>query len=142
MGLERYESKHVLIKHPAERIYTTLSDFSNFTPILADKVDGWQASDCRCDFKVKGFNVGLEMVEREAPKLIKIRGAEGSPMDFTFWLQMVEAKDCAGAHTHMRIVLQVELNMMMKMMVGGKLQEAADQIAQQIADSLNRTAQS
>ena len=137
MGAERYESKHVRIKHPAHRIYEVLSDFSNFTPILADRVEGWQATAETCCFKVKGFPVGLRMVEREAPKLIKVKGEEGSPMDFTFWLQMVDGND---GHTHMRVVLQVELNMMMKMMLGGKLQGAVDQIADQIAESFNSAA--
>ena len=134
MGAERYESKHVIIRHPAAKIYAVLSDFNNFTPILADKVEGWQATDDTCRFKVKGFAVGLKMVEREAPKLIKVQGEDGSPMDFTFWLQLVE--DSTG-QTHMRLVLQVELNMMMKMMLGSKIQGAIDQIADQIADSFN-----
>ena len=55
-------------------------------------------------------------------------------MDFTFWLQLVEA---AENDTRMRIVLDVKLNMMMKMMVGKKLAGAVDQIAEQIAAGFN-----
>ncbi len=36
----------------------------------------------------------------------------------------------------MRLVLHIELNMMMKMMVGGKLQGAIDQIAEGIAQAM------
>ena len=67
------------------------------------------------------------MIEKVEHKLIKVTGADGSPMDFTFWLQLVSA---AETDTRMRIVLDVELPMMMKMMVGKKLAGAVDQIAE------------
>ncbi len=132
--MERYESKHVRILRPAALVYGLLSDFTHLTPVVADKVESWQASEDSCSFKVKGFPVKLRMVEKEAPKLIKICGEDGSPMDFTFWLQLVEA---AENDTRMRIVLDVKLNMMMKMMVGSKLAGAVDQIAEQIAAGFN-----
>ena len=55
-------------------------------------------------------------------------------MDFTIWLQLVSA---AETDTRMRIVLDVELPMMMKMMVGKKLAGAVDQIAEKIAEGFN-----
>ena len=75
------------------------------------------------------------MVEKVEPKLIKVTGADGSPMDFTFWLQLVSVSD---TDTRMRIVLDVKLPLMMKMMVGKKLAGAVDQIADQIAEAFNR----
>lgn len=132
--MERYESKHVQILRPAARVYEVLSDFNHLTPVVSDKVEGWQATADTCSFTVKGFPVKLRMVEKEAPKLIKVSGEEGSPMDFTFWIQLAEAD---GNDTRLRIVLDVNLNMMMKMMVGSKLAGAVDQIAEQIAAGFN-----
>ena len=43
----------------------------------------------------------------------------------------------AETDTRMRIVLDVELPMMMKMMVGKKLAGAVDQIAEKIAEGFN-----
>lgn len=135
--MEKYESKQVRITHPAEVIYTTLSDFSNFTPILKDKVEDWQATCDSCSFKVKGFAAKLNIVEREPFKLVKVTGDEGSPIEFSFWLQLQPADD---RDTRMRLVLHIELNMMMKMMIGGKIKDALDQIADQIAASFNNAA--
>ena len=56
-------------------------------------------------------------------------------MDLTFWLQLVSVSD---TDTRMRIVLDVKLPLMMKMMVGKKLAGAVDQIADQIAEAFNR----
>ena len=65
-------------------------------------------------------------------------GEDGSPMDFTFWVQLVSVDE---QDTRMRIVLHVQLNMMMKMMIGNKLQGALDQIAEGIARAMNAAPQ-
>lgn len=132
--MEKYESKQQRILKPAAIVYSIVSDFSNFTPILQDKVDDWQADADTCSFKAKGFPVRLRIVERIGNELVKIEGEDGSPVDFTFWMQLKQVGEC---DTRMRIVLHARLNMMMKMMIGGKLQQAVDQIAEQIATAFN-----
>lgn len=141
----KYTSKQVHIARPDETIFRALSSFENFTPILADKVEGWEATEETCRFKAKGFTVGLKMAEREPNKLIKVCAddtAGGVPIPFTFWAQMKDTTaenpgGTAAPHTHMRIVLDIELNPMMKMFVGNKMQEAVDSIAEQIAHAFN-----
>ena len=91
--MEKYESHQVRILRPAAVIYRTLSDFSNFTPILQDKVEEWQADADSCSFKVKGFTARLRIVEREENKLVKVTGDEGSPFPFFFWLQLHPVDD-------------------------------------------------
>ena len=132
--MEKYESKQQQIRRSAEQIYSALSSFSNFTPMLADKVEEWQATDDECSFKVKGMKMALRIVDREPNKTIKIQGADSNPMDFTFWLQL---KEVAPYDTRMRIVVHAELNMMMRMMIGKKLQGAVDQMAEAIASAMN-----
>ncbi len=134
MGLEKYESKQQQILRPASQIYAVVSRFDNFTPILKDKVEEWQADEDSCSFKVKGFTMSLRMIDREEPKFVKIVGEGVTPVDFTFWLQLHEA---TPTDTRIRLVLHVELNMMMRMMIGGKLQKALDQIVEQIAQGFN-----
>ena len=132
--MEKYESKQQQIRRSAEQIYSALASFSNFTPMLADKVEEWQATDDECSFKVKGMKMALRIVDREVDKTIKIQGAESNPMDFTFWLQL---KEVAPYDTRMRIVVHAELNMMMRMMIGKKIQGAVDQMAEAIANAMN-----
>ena len=134
MGLEKYESKQQQILRPASQIYAVVSRFDNFTPILKDKVEEWQADEDSCSFKVKGFTMSLRMIDREEPKFVKIVGEGVTPVDFTFWLQLHEV---TPTDTRIRLVLHVELNMMMRMMIGGKLQKTLDQIVEQIAQWFN-----
>ncbi len=131
--MQEYISKQVQILRPAEMIFQVISRFDNLTPALAGRVDEWQASEDRCSFKVKGFSVQLVMAERVEPKHVKITG-DGVPMDFAFWVQLHKVSDC---DTRLRLVLHAELNMMMRMMIGSKLQKALDQIADGIAQAMH-----
>ena len=132
--MQEYTSKQHRILRPAEQIYAAISRFDNLTPALADKVEEWRADEETCSFKAKGFTVKLRMDERVAPKHVKIVGDGGVPMDFAFWIQLHKVSD---SDTRLRLVLHAELNMMMKMMIGGKLQDAVDQIAEGIARAMN-----
>lgn len=134
--MQKYVSKQHQILRPAEQIYAVISRFDNLTPALADRVEEWQADEEHCSFKAKGFTVRLRMEERVAPKHVKIVGDEGGvPIDFAFWIQLHQVSE---ADTRLRLVLHAELNMMMRMMVGSKLQGAIDQIAEGIARALNQ----
>ena len=131
--MKEYISKQQQIRQPIELIYTAISRFDNLTPALKDRVEEWQADEESCSFKAKGFNVKLRMEEREENKHVKIVGDGGIPIDFALWVQLhkVDTND-----TRMRLVLHAELNMMMKMMIGSKLQQALDQIADGISGAL------
>ena len=137
--MQEYVSKQQQILRPAEQIYTVISRFDNLTPALADKVEEWQATEDTCSFRAKGFTVKLRMEEREAVKFVKIVGDDGGvPMDFAFWIQLHRVSD---TDTRLRLVLHIDLNMMMKMMIGNKLQGALDQIAEGIAKAMNAAPQ-
>lgn len=137
--MQEYTSQQHQILRPAEQIYALISRFDNLTPAVADKVEEWQATEDTCSFKAKGFTVKLRMTERVKPKHVKIEGDEGGvPIDFAFWIQLHKVSE---TDTRLRLVLEVELNMMMKMMIGGKLQGVLDQIAEGIAKAMNAAPQ-
>ena len=132
--MQEYISKQQQVLRPAEQIYAVISRFDNLTPALADKIEEWT-----CSFKAKGFTVKLRMEEREPGKYVKVVGDDGGvPMDFAFWIQLQEV---SAADTRLRLVLRIDLNMMMKMMIGNKLQGALDQIAEGIARAMNAAPQ-
>ncbi len=137
MGLEKYESKQQQIFKPAARIFPFMSRFDMLTPALQDKVEEWTATEDTCSFKVKGFTVALRIVERVENKHIKITGDEGAgvPIDFAFWIQLHEVSE---NDTRIRMVLHAELNMMMRMMIGSKIQGGLDQAVEGLANAFNQ----
>ena len=133
--MDKYESKQQQIHHPAALIFPLISRMDFLTPAMQDKVEEWEATPDSCSFKVKGMRIALRIVERVENKHVKIAADEGGiPIDFTFWIQLheVEPKD-----TRVRMVLHAELNMMMRMMVGGKIQAGLDQAVEGLASALN-----
>ena len=137
MGLEKYESKQQQIFKPAARRFPFISRFDMLTPALQDKVEEWSATEDTCSFKVKGFTVALRIVERVENKHIKISGDEGAgvPVDFSFWIQLHEVSE---SDTRIRMVLHAELNMMMRMMIGSKIQGGLDKAVEGLAQAFNQ----
>ena len=134
--MEKYESKQQQIHHPASLIYPIISRLDLLSPAMQDKVEEWQATEDSCSFKVKGMRVGLRIAERVENKHVKIVADEGGiPIDFTFWIQL---KEVAERDTRVRMVLHAELNMMMRMMIGGKIQSGLDQAVEGLANALNQ----
>lgn len=130
------ESKIVSIKRVDEDIYKVLSNFQNFTPFAETaKLENWQAGEDWCQFNIQGIeNAGLKIIEKEPSKTIKFAGNDRVPFEFFIWIQL---KTAAPYDTRMKITVKAKLNMMMKMMVKGKLQQGVDSIAEQIASAFN-----
>ena len=116
-------------------VYAFLSDFSkigklietarqmgagNQMPELADKIEDVRTTEDTCTFMVKGVGeMGMKIVEREEPKLIKLEGDGRLPFEFQVWIQLL---DNGPYDTRLRITAEAELNMMMKMLLKGKLE--------------------
>ena len=71
----------------------------------------------------------VEIIEREPEKLVKLTSTQ-SPIPLTMWIQLVPTSDSSCA---MRLTLEAELNMFLKMAVGGKLKEGVDKFADMLA---------
>ena len=81
------------------------------------------------------MKVGLRIAEKVENKHVKIVGDGGNvPIDFSFWIQL---KEVAERDTRIRMVLHAELNMMMRMMIGSKIQTGLDQAVEGLATALN-----
>ncbi len=134
--MEKYESKQQQILKPAAFVFPLISRFDMLTPALRDRVEEWQADEDTCSFKVKGFTVRLRIAERVENKHVKITGDDGNgvPVEFAFWIQLREA---GVGDTRIRMVLHAELNMMMRMMIGGKIQGGLDKAVEGLAVAFN-----
>ena len=71
-----------------------------------------------------------KIVEKEEPKLIKLGGDGATPLEFNLWIQLLEN---GPYDTRMKITFQGELNMVMKMMLKGKLEKGINQLGEGLA---------
>ena len=134
--MEKYESKQQQINHPASLIFPIISRMDLMTPAIQDKVEEWEATEDSCSFKVKGMKVALRLAEKVENKHIKVVGDGGTvPMDFAFWIQLHQVSE---GDTRIRLVLHAELNMMMRMMIGSKIQGGLDKAVEGLALAFNQ----
>lgn len=150
--MAQYESQIKFLSAPVESVYTTLSNLENFRPILEnaqnnpmvrqkieeagqdpsqlDKLKDVELSSDHISIPAPMIgSLSLRIIEREENKCIKMV-TEQSPVDATLWIQVLPVS--AGG-SKMRLTLKAELNMMMKMMIGSKLEEGIDKFADMLA---------
>ncbi len=128
-----YVSQIKAISAKRTNVYNKLSDLSGLASI-GDRLKGTEAAEVEietidsdsCAFVIpKAGRLVFRIVEREPEKTVKLE-AEASPIPLTMWIQLLEPQE---GDTRLRLTLRTELNFMMKKMVGGKLQEGVDRLA-------------
>lgn len=131
--MNEYVSKIKKIEYPSERVYAKLSDLSNLNKVK-DKIPANTVTITHADYdscKLKLNPIGeaeIRVVDREVNKTVKLEAAN-SPIPFNMWIQLVE-KDGA---TYLKLTLRAELNFFVKKMLGNKLEEGIDKVADTLA---------
>ena len=155
MSLTKYESEVRTVANNVNIAYERFADLRNFEAIKqaldnpevlnkmkeaagkdADKLDGIKDQIKNVTFTEDTITMGTQMgeltlriVEREAPKLIKLEGV-GTPMLTNLWIQLLPTADY---EFKLKVTLGAELNFFIKQMVGKYMQQGADGIANVLA---------
>lgn len=156
--MTKYESSVKKIYAPIGNVYAKLSDLTHLDSIqqrltdpafeqvirqqAGDKVNDEQLARLReivqglqfdRDWVVANIaplgEVGLRVVEREEPKLVKFT-TENSPVQANLWIQLLPASDTQCA---MKVTLGADLNFFLKQMLKGKLQDGIERFADMLA---------
>jgi carbon monoxide dehydrogenase subunit G len=140
MSINKYVSDVKHIQHNQQIVFDYLSNFENLSDYLNSgliekiikqvpqvKITHFESDRDSCKFNITGMGVAkIQIVKREPFKTIKAESSGGLPLSFTFWIQLLPL----NAHeTKMRLTLHADLSMMIKMMVGNKLDEGINQLA-------------
>ena len=127
------KSKHRTVARAPYMLYMPFADMRNFANMLPeDKRDGVTADYDSLHASVQGFNVGVRVQDRVPYSRITYRD-DGAPFTFTIDICF----DAAGGDpdsTDFHIDVEADLNYMIKIMLGSKLQKAVDRIVDSVAD--------
>lgn len=124
-------------------VYSFLSDFNRIGTMvnmakqsgmmpgeanrLAEMVEDVRFAEDSCTLQIKGLGeVTIGIVEKVEPALIKLQNSAGLPFDVTLWIQLLEN---GPYDTRLKLTLAAELNMMMKMLLKGKLEKGIEELA-------------
>jgi carbon monoxide dehydrogenase subunit G len=129
--MSQYESSVKCIPYPQERVYAKLEDLNNLEGIKdklpQDKIKDLTYSRDEATVNVPPLgNVTLRVIDREAPKCIKLEVA-GSPMPVLIWIQIIPDGENASK---MRVVAKAEINFMLRSMIEKPLKEGLEKIAE------------
>ena len=130
-----YKSKQTLVSKAPYELYMAITDLRNIINMLpADKREGVTADFDSIHATVQGFSIGVRVTERSPYNLIRLKD-DGAPFSFTIELHFDQA--AYSSQTLFQIVVEAELNFMMKTLLGSKIQTALDKIAEGLADASN-----
>ena len=126
MAVEIQSKRGVVSKAPYE-LYMMFVDMRNFVQMLPeDKKQGVTADYDSIHAEVQGFGIGLKVTERVPYSRIVFQD-DGAPFSFELVLFFNPAAE-DPYKTDFQIILEAELNFMMKTILGGKLKEALDKV--------------
>ncbi len=130
MSMTSYESEIKTISSNEEVVFNVLSDLSHLESVRdklpADKVSGLNISKESVRFTINGVGeIGFRIINKEPFKTIKFE-SEQLPFVVNVWIQL---KQVAENDTRMKLTLRAELPTMIKMMLGNKLGEAINKMA-------------
>lgn len=125
MAVEIKSKRAVVSKAPYE-LYMLFVDMRNFVQMLPeDKKAGVEADFDSIHASVQGFNIGVKVNDR-VPYSKIVYEDDGAPFKFTMALHFDPASD--PYKTDFQIVLDADLNFMMKTLLGSKLQNGLDKV--------------
>lgn len=144
MGINKYVSDIKIVAHNQKIVFDYLSDIGNLSGFLTDNVlslisdkipqipvKNFESDRDSCRFEVGSFGKSeVRIVERTPFTTIKIVSQGGLPMELTLWIQLLPVDE---DQTKMRLTLHAELGIMLKMMIGNKLEEGINQLAEILA---------
>lgn len=126
------KSRHAIVsRHPSE-LYMGFVDMRNFVQFLPED----RKKDIEADYDsirgtVQGFNVGIRVADRVPYSRIDFKD-DGAPFHFSVSMFFDPAPETGKTDFH--IEFSADLNFMMKMLLGSKLQEALDKVVSSLAE--------
>ena len=128
--MAEYSCKPVILTHPIEDVYARLSDFSSYQAKLDELPQDIRAQIGNVRFTNDSIiinaapvgEIAVEAVERITPSQVKLQ-AKNAPVPMYLIINM---KPADSTTTEVVATIDVEIPMMLRPIVGGKMQEAAN----------------
>lgn len=141
MSVSKFVSDVKTINQNQEIVFNFLNNFNNLGQFFNEytlaqisqqipnaKISDFSSDEESCSFTISGYGeAGFRIIDREAPKMIKVTGTGKIPFEVFLWIQILPV---TPYQCKMRLTLHASLNMMMKMVVGKKMKEGINKLAE------------
>lgn len=124
--MAQFKSKHGIVSRSPQELYMSFVDMRNFTAMLPeDKKSMIEADYDTLTATVRGFRISVKVTGRVPYSLIQLQDAD-APFHFGVSIHFDDAS--VPGKTDFSIEAEAELNLMMKMMLGSRIEQALNQI--------------
>ena len=139
--MTNYESEAKTIFSNIEKVFNQLSDLTNLESLLdgnksevKDKLKDLQFDADSFNFSIETFGkIGFRIIERKPFEIVKFQ-SEYFPVKMNAWIRLNET---AENETNMKLSIEADIPLMIKVMVEGKLKEMVNLLADTISSALN-----
>lgn len=106
------QSETVQINTSDENLFSFLSDFNNLQKLMPSSISDWESNADGGSFTIKGMaNIGLKIDEKVANTKVKMIRTK-APFDLNLTCNISQN----GSNASLQLLLEADLNPMMKMM--------------------------
>lgn len=144
MSITKYVSEIKIVNNNQEIIYNYLSNFENLSKYVNEgllskmteqvpqiQISNFESDVDSCRFEIRGMGqTEIRIIEREPVKTIKVSSSGSMPVGIVFWIQLLPV---SAYETKLRLTLDADMSMMIKMMVNKKLEEGINSLADMLA---------
>lgn len=135
MSKTEIKGKEILLNKPAVTIYGLFTDLRRFTENIPEQYkDQVTTTEDSIVFSYGGVNLGIKTDQKVPFSLISFKDDGQSPFPFSIRFMMTAV---GLDSTLFHIEVDAELNVMMKMMLGNKLQEMVDTLTDNMETIMN-----
>ena len=135
--MSAYKSKTYPVQATREQVYAKLANpgalaekVKNLPPDVQQKLESVKFTDDAVSFNIPPVaEMRMVFTERVAPSRIVI-GPESSPVPFSLAINIGED---AGGNATIQTAMDIELNMFLRQMVGNKIGDGIDRMAEMLA---------
>ncbi len=125
----------IVLPKPVEEVYDFLADLNNHEKLMPPNVQDWQSSRDEASFSIPGIaRLSLKAEDRAESQYIRIIPAQKAPFDVSLTWQTEAA---GNGETHVRLTVEADLNMMMKMLASAPLQKLVDEQVNNLKTALS-----
>ncbi len=125
------KSEHIDIQNSSQKVFLFLSDFNNFEKLMPEQVVNWKSTTDSCSFTIKGMaSLGMRHKSKVEFSEINLVSDGSSPFPFTLSCFLNDQ----GSSTNAQMILNADLNPMLKMMAKKPLQNFVNMLVNKLKE--------
>ncbi len=115
---------HTVVNRPVDEVYAFLADCNNHEQLMPDNIYNWSSTYDEARFTIQNMaKLALKVDSRTENSEIVFVPLEKAPFDVTLWWTLKALDENAAEAA---LIIEADLNMMMKMLAAGPLQKLVD----------------